>query len=46
MSLELASSKTQTNDLRLGQRNLGANTEEELAAATKDDAVVQCAPVG
>ena len=46
MSLELVSSKAQNNKLRLEHRNSGPNTKEELAAALKDDAVVQCAPVG
>ena len=46
MSLELASSKAQNNELRLERRNSGANTKEELATTSKDDAVVQCAPAG
>ena len=46
MSPELASLKAQNNKLRLKQRNLGVNTKDELATATKDNAVVQCAPVG
>ena len=46
MSLELVSSKAQNNELRLEHRNSGSNIKEELAAAVKDNAVVQCAPVG
>ena len=46
MSLELVSSKAQNNELWLGHRNSGSNTKEELAAGLKDNAVVQCAPVG
>ena len=46
MSLELASSKAQNNELRLKRRNSGANTKEEFAAATKDNAAVQCGPAG
>ena len=46
MSLELVSSKAKNTELRLEHRNSGSNTKEELAAGLKDNAVVQCAPVG